>query len=164
MVFLAVMLQPPGQGFVLAQHPGDAREQFLPGERLGDIVVRAQHHAFALVDPRIARSEENKRDAGQTGLFPELLQHPEAVQPRHLNIAEDDIGFQLFRQVQPADAIRGGVDRMSRRFEVSLNPGPPTGVILDNEDVQRAYGGRLHLRGLCVVNHDTIGPALARGD
>lgn len=77
-------------------------------------VLRPQHHALALVQPVVARGQENKRNVAQPGLLPERLKHAKAVQAGHFDVAEDDLGPDLGRQFQPGQAIFGGVYGVTR--------------------------------------------------
>ena len=93
----------------------DARQQLARAERLDEIVVGAHPQAFDLGFLAGARRQDDHRHAAQLGIGAQLLQQPEAVEPRHHDVGEDQIGTRAPRCRQRLLAVGGGGDLVARR-------------------------------------------------
>ena len=80
----------------------DARQQLARAERLDQVVVGSGIEPF---DPRLlagARREQDHRDVAGRGVGAQLAQEPEAVEPRHHDVGEDEVRPALARGRQRA--------------------------------------------------------------
>ena len=97
----------------------DAREQLAGRERLDEVVVGARVEAF---DARLfagARRQQHDRHVRRRGIGAQRREQPEAVEPRHHHVGEDEI-----RRVRRAAASAGlavgdGFDAVVRREQVA---------------------------------------------
>ena len=103
-----------------APHDGvDARDQLVPVERLGHVVIGAEAEPPDLVlDAGKARQDEDRRlHLGDA----QAAQHLEARHVRKVEIEEDDVVVVDLAEIDPFLAEIGGVDVEALRFEHQLD-------------------------------------------
>ena len=87
---------------------GNGFKQFFAFERLGQVVVCPQAHAFAHVGTVIGCSEHDDGGGGQFGDAAQGREHVIAVHHRHIHIGDDDVGQHRAGNHQAVLAVGGG--------------------------------------------------------
>ena len=101
-------------------------------ERLGDVVVDAGTQTFELVVGVGQGSKENEGDVAQLGILTHALGQSEAIEARHHDIADDDVGHQFGGFLQAFDAI-GCLIYLVLRSEYLTNEPTQFVVVLHDE-------------------------------
>ncbi len=95
-----------------AEQRSHSCQQLGKGERLYQIVVRAQFEApYALVHGIASRQEKHK---GALTLLAQASENLPTIQTREHHIENDEIERQLLSEVQPIPSVAGDVDNKTR--------------------------------------------------
>src|SRR5262245_1346864 len=98
---------------------------------------------------RLAVPAERDETAAVAQLRADLPGDLIPVDPRQPDIDQDDLGLQLYRELDAADAVARLVDLVSRPFEQDAHHLAIVGVVLDDQDaLARCAGRRLDRRRL----------------
>ena len=120
-----------------AQHRAHPREQRRLVDRLCQIIVAAGfepgHHVLR-VGPG---GDQDDRDERQRGIGLQLLYGLDAVELRHLDVEEDEVGQLLADDGQRRLAVAGGDHLVVLAFEPQLQDLDIVGHIVDDEDQRR---------------------------
>ena len=123
-----------------AQDRSDPQDQLFGGERLGEIVVRAERQAFDAVGLLLARSEQD--DAHLAGLFAaaQLREHVEAGEAGEHEVQHDEVGPLLARRPQGVRPVTRGGNAIAFLCQVIGDEGGDVGLVVHDEDAMDGAG------------------------
>src|SRR5579872_1071502 len=93
-------------GLVTTQHGPNAGDQFVEGERFGDVVIGTQVQRIHLIRHLVTRREHND---GDIVLESQAAAHLEAIEAGHGDIQQDDMWFVLFGCGETGFSIHRGI-------------------------------------------------------
>ena len=103
-----------------------------------NLVTKLSVLLLRLARPEIASSEHDDRRVGHDRVTALLEQKTEAVQDRHLQVEEHQVGLELLHHHQPLSSVAGEEDIDAALLQVSGEQLAGTGVVVDDEDGGRA--------------------------
>ena len=110
--------------------------QFRQRERLGQVVVRAGTKAGDLVGQLVARGQHDHRHV-RAVVLAQTAQDLGPFQARQHPVQHDRVVGLGAGQVQPGEAIRGGVQGVSARLEIVEEVRHQTTVVFDDQQPHR---------------------------
>ena len=119
---------------MLAQAHLDGVEQLYIVEGLGDVIIGPEVHAFAEVGGLGLGGEEDKRNGSRVGIFAQHPQHPKAVELRHHDITDDEVGPRLLGEGYALFPIGGGKHLVIGQFQYFGRILPHIGIVFYEED------------------------------
>ena len=79
---------------------------------------------------------------------PRLLHELDAVEARHLQVGEDDVGRELLELAERLEAVGGGLDRVALVAQELGERRTRVGLVVDDEDAAALhFGGKERARG-----------------
>jgi hypothetical protein len=115
-----------------AQQRSHARQQFGKGERLYQIVVRAQFEpSYALVYGIASGQKKHQR---APAFLAQASENLPAIQPWEHHVENDEIELQFLREVQPIQSISGDIDDETRLPKSLLQELGGLGFIFDDQN------------------------------
>ena len=112
----------------------DGFAQLLRRKRLGQVVVGTCCHALAHVAAVLQRGQQNHGGFGQRIVVAHLIQHLEAVQKRHLDIADDQVRLVLANQRQSLGTVFCSHDLVALFFQHLADQQAGARIIINHHD------------------------------
>ena len=112
------LAQPLAEAHVLLEEPRllhralDDRRERLEVERLREVVVGALLDGVDRAGDGAERGHHDEHGAGQDARA--LLHEPDAVEPRHLEVGQDDVRRELVELAERLEAVGRGLGRVTR--------------------------------------------------
>jgi hypothetical protein len=110
-------------------------QQLRFGHGFGQVIVCAQIHPRAHVRFFTPGGEKDERDRRRGFILAQCLQHSVAIQLRHHDVAQDEIGLFLACHRHPPPAILGGDGMKLLQAENRYQVPPHLRLILDHENL-----------------------------
>ncbi len=122
----------------------DPQVDFLEDERLAQVVVGACAEGLHLGVQVPTRRQHHDRDSAGAGVFLELLRDGDAVDPRHLQVEQNDVRVLLGGDFDSALTVGRFQDLERTRVEPLAGEPSRVRLVVDDEDaVLHAFGNRL---------------------
>ena len=116
----------------LLHRPLDDRAERLGVERLDEVVLGALLHRVDGARDRAERRHDDEDRARRRR--PRLLHERDAVEPRHLQVRQDDVGRELLELAERLEAVGRGLGRVALFAEDLAERGPRVRFVVDDED------------------------------
>ena len=116
------------------QARGNGFEQIRGLDRLDQKIIGAQAHGFAEIGVGRVGRQKYHGNAGSVRLCAQGREHAESIEPRHLKIAQDQIGRVGKRAAQGLQAINAFLDVVARTGHVQTAPLQFGGVVVNDEN------------------------------
>ena len=131
-----------GQGIAAAElcsphHGLDARLELVLLEGLAEVVVRARAQAAHAIDVLGARRQH---DHGHAVGLPDAVERLPAVDARHDDVEQHDVGPELAEDAQAVEPVDGNRDLESALLETVRDHRPLRGAVVDEQHGDRAHG------------------------
>src|SRR4051812_18612450 len=111
-------------------------QQLVLGEWLGEVVLRADHAAARLVEHAVLGRQHHDRNRSEFGVALDDCAGLVAVQPRHQDVAEDQVGLVVVDLRQCIEAILGQHHFVATLLEEDLRTAADGVAVIDHQHLQ----------------------------
>jgi hypothetical protein len=113
-----------------------ADEQLLGVEGLAQVVVRPGRDATELRVSIVRRGEDDDRDKASQWVRLELLAHRDAIEPRHVDVEQDQVRLVRRDRVERLDPVACLAHLVAEIGEIPLEELPVRRDVVDNQDLR----------------------------
>lgn len=142
------ILHPGFDGFGAGEAGLDRREEIFADDGFGEVVIGAEVHADPLIGAVAAGGEENERQQRGGRLGPQGLDDAIAIQLRHHDIADDEIGFLRAGFFEAYAAVLRRVHFITFELQHERDIPAHRSLIFDDENTMLG----VHVRGLWQIS------------